>query len=339
MEIKDLPVINEILPELYRAEIPLPLTPLKALNSYIIKGQDRNLIIDTGMDDKICIDAMAAVINRLHIDLDDTDFFISHSHIDHIGLLPVIASKSSRVYFNKYERDHISRESLLSWAEKSAVYASNNGYKKSGIEEMVADTSINEKPFPPDKFTILQENDQLKIGRYSLTVLETPGHSRGHMCLYEPEHKILFSGDHILNDITPNISSRFNDEENPLQEYLSSLDKVYSLDAKIVLPGHRTPPADLKTRIDELKNHHMERLNEILSILNKKKLNAFQVASLMTWDMKFETWEDFPIYPKWFAFSEALSHLHYLESIHKVRRLILSKGQILLYNANISICN
>jgi glyoxylase-like metal-dependent hydrolase (beta-lactamase superfamily II) len=324
------PIIETVLPCFYRVEIPLPQTPLQALNSYIITSGERALIIDTGMNEKVCLDAMTNAINELDIDLDNSDFFITHSHSDHVGLIPTLAlNRSVKVFFNRPEINHVNSESIIEWAEKSSIIARRNGYYRNGIRQMVAGVTRGEKRFVWRQFDIKKEGDIIGIGDYKFIVIETPGHSRGHMCLYEPVKKLLVSGDHILNDITPNISSRFNDDENPLREYLSSLDKVYSLDVSLALPGHRSMITDIKGRINEIKNHHKERLEEVLNLLRKSSRNAFEVASKMKWDMTYENWEEFPIYPKWFAFSEALSHLQYLESQGKIRRLILPDQQII----------
>jgi glyoxylase-like metal-dependent hydrolase (beta-lactamase superfamily II) len=324
------PIIETILPHFFRVEIPLPDTPLKALNSYIVTGEERSLIIDTGMNEKVCLDAMTDAVKTLEIDLDHADFFITHSHSDHIGLVQSLANnKSSEVFFNQPETSHVDSEAIRSWADRSSIFARRNGYYRNGIRQMVAGVTRGEKRIVRREFHIKKEGDNIDVGDYRFRVVETPGHSRGHMCLYEPAKKLLVSGDHVLNDITPNISSRFNDEENPLGEYISSLDKVYSLDVKLALPGHRSIITDLKTRINELKAHHKERLDEVIAILKKGSLNAFYVASKMTWDMTYETWEEFPVYPKWFAFSEALSHLQYLESLGQVKRLILPDQQVI----------
>jgi glyoxylase-like metal-dependent hydrolase (beta-lactamase superfamily II) len=160
--------------------------------------------------------------------------------------------------------------------------------------------------------TLLKDGDTLAVGDYHLTCVQTPGHTQGHMCLYETAKKILFSGDHILIDITPNIQL-WSDTENPLDEYLASLDKVLELDIELTLPGHRRLIHDCKGRIDELKRHHHHRADEVLALLKKGQGNAYQVAAGMTWDIACDTWEEFPVQQKWFATGEALAHLKYLE--------------------------
>ena len=151
------------------------------------------------------------------------------------------------------------------------------------------------------------------------------------MCLYEPNKKILVAGDHILGDITPTISL-LSDDWNPLKEYLESLDKVYQLDIELVLPGHRDVFKNAKKRIRELKDHHQKRLDEIIAILGKGRKNAFQVASQMTWDIVYDSWDLFPVSQKWFATGEAISHLKYLEEKGVIRKEM--RRQKIIYSLN-----
>jgi len=90
------------------------------------------------------------------------------------------------------------------------------------------------------------------------------------------------------------------------------------LDVELVLPGHRTPFEDCRGRIEELKEHHRHRLDEVVGILAKRNATAYDVASKMTWDIVAKSWEDFPIVQKWFAVSEAAAHLFYLERRGKI---------------------
>jgi glyoxylase-like metal-dependent hydrolase (beta-lactamase superfamily II) len=175
------------------------------------------------------------------------------------------------------------------------------------------------------KFYTVGEGETISVGDYSFECIETPGHTKGHMCLYEPNTKLFISGDHILNDITPVVSSWFN-AENPLDEYLVSLRKVYDLDVNLVLPGHRSTFQNFKARIQELEHHHQVRANEVLSILERGKQNAFQVASQMSWDMNYESWTQFPSSQKWFAAGEALAHLEYLKGRQEIQEEIRPQG-------------
>jgi glyoxylase-like metal-dependent hydrolase (beta-lactamase superfamily II) len=149
--------------------------------------------------------------------------------------------------------------------------------------------------------------------------------------LYEPSKKILVCGDHILIDITPNIQC-WSKHENPLENYLASLDRVYELEVDLVLPGHRRLFRNHKERIEELKSHHQKRADEVLVILKKGSKNAFQAAAEMTWNIEYESWELFPLTQKWFATGEVIAHLRYLEE----KGMVLSKkeAQMITYSLN-----
>jgi glyoxylase-like metal-dependent hydrolase (beta-lactamase superfamily II) len=182
----------------------------------------------------------------------------------------------------------------------------------------------------------LKEGNTISIGDYAFRCIETPGHTRGHMCLYEPNKKIFVAGDHILNDISPNIQL-WSDEWNPLKEYLASLEKVYELDIELVLPGHRSISRNCRERIQELKHHHEKRFDEVISILERGSKNAFRVASQMSWDILYDSWDLFPVSQKWFAIGEAIAHLKYLEEKGIIRREMRGKKRVFSLNLNHAI--
>jgi len=317
---------EEILPNLFRLKIPLPDSPLKYLNSYVIKGPDRNLIIDTGLNRRECLEAMQAGLSTLGIDLKASDIFITHLHADHSGLVAKLATDTSQVYFSRPEK-----ELIESWEGfgPMIVYAGQNGFPEDELQAALdkhPGAKFGSEWIPEMK--LLEDGDEIRIGDYKFRCVVTPGHTLGHICLYEPDKKILVAGDHILIDITPNIQC-WSDTQNPLKHYLASLEKVYSLKVDLTLPGHRRLIENHQTRIEELKRHHADRLTEVLSILKAGAMNAFQVASQMTWDIDSESWDQFPVAQKWFATGEAISHLRYLEEEGQLVRN--ADGKITLY--------
>jgi len=91
-------LVQLVLPNIYKIEIPLPKNPLKAINSYVIKGDKRNLVIDTGMNRVECHEALVSGLTKINVDLENTDFFITHYHIDHSGLVSSLVNPGSKVY-------------------------------------------------------------------------------------------------------------------------------------------------------------------------------------------------------------------------------------------------
>ena len=306
----ELIMIEEIRPDLFRVEVPLPNSPLKFLNSYVIRSPGRNLIVDTGLNRKECLEAMQSGLRQLDVQLEKTDFFITHLHADHFGLVSKLATTSSQVFFNRPERELIEASG---WWERMVAYAARNGFPENELQAAIQSHPGREfaSEWVPE-ISILQEGDEIIAGNYRFRCVSTPGHSLGHTCLYEPHKKILVAGDHILIDITPNIQC-WSDDQNPLQNYLKSLDKVNDMEIDLVLPGHRRLITDHRARIAELKEHHQRRLREVLSILGGDSQTAYQVASQMAWDLDCDSWGQFPRAQKWFATGEAIAHLRYLQ--------------------------
>lgn len=323
-------MIEEIAADLYRIEIPLPKNPLKALNSYVIKDSERSLIVDTGMNREECMRAMRESLKMLGVDLEKTDFFITHSHVDHVGLVGSLKTEGSAVYSSGPEIDNLDRRIYGSHWTDIINFTRMCGFPEDELQRVLHNHPAYKYDLEgPLSFRILEDGDELNIGDYEFKCIGTPGHSEGHMCLYEPHKMIFVAGDHILDDITPVITLR-SDDRNPLKEYLSSLEKVYEIEIELVLPGHRSIFRNCKDRIKELKNHHQKRVDEVISILGEGTQNAYQVASQMTWDITYDSWDLYPVIQKWFAVGEAIAHLKYIEEKGITRKEI--KEQKIIYS-------
>ena len=313
-------MIEELLPDLYRVEIPLPRSPLKALNSYIVKGNGRFLIIDTGMNREECLRPMRSALQKLGIDLDKTDFFITHLHADHSGLVGTLATDTSKVYFNKLEASFVASQGSEDYWKGLFVFYRSNGFPEDEIKKVwEGHPGYRYSSRRQIKLTVVEEGDEIEVGDYLFRCIETPGHSPGHTCLYEASKKVLVCGDHILFDITPNITY-WEELKNPLKQYLTNLEKVYTLDVNLVLPGHRSLWNNHRKRIMELQEHHRNRLNEALFALEDGEKTAWEVAPYITWDIGCNSWEEFPSVQKWFAVGETIAHLDYLEADGRARK-------------------
>lgn len=307
---------------IYRVPVTLPNSPLKELNSYVIKGNDtseRNLIIDLGFRQDICRNMLKSALAELDIDMEKTDIFLTHLHSDHTGLLPDIAVPGSRVYVSDYDRDWLTGDTRLEL--EMLEYAR---YERAGVPQRMMEHFYDTHPghkFAPDPdfrdYTSAKQGDIISAGEYRFEVIETPGHTPGHLCLWNEEHGILFCGDHVLFDITPNISN-WPKTDNSLKKYLDSLRMIREFPVKCALPAHRAE-GNFVERIEDLLVHHEKRLDECLNIVkNNPGLNPYEIAERMTWRIRAKNWEDFPDSQKWFAVSECLAHLDYLVAEGKI---------------------
>lgn len=315
---------EEIMRDFYRIEIPLPLSELQSVNCYIIKGPERHLIIDAGMDDETCRQAMEAALTELEVDPGRTDFFVTHCHRDHFGLVTRLIRTESRLYISRLDADVVERVRSGAILSGLTTFIETSGFPEGKIENIFP--SLGAETYNPDDllpFSYLEDGDSLSIGNYHFRCVATPGHTRGHLCLYEPRLKVFVAGDHLLYDISPGIHGFTN--ENPLKDYLSSLDKVAALDIRFVLPGHRGTFRNCRERIGELKAHHKERAREVASILREGPKDAYEVASRMTWEIDCDSWQAFPVQQKFFATGETVAHLRYLEGQGLIERQVRDK--------------
>lgn len=318
----------QVYPSIYKHEIPLPNNPLKALNSYIILSKDRNLIIDTGFNNKECKDFFMKSIQDMNMDLSKTSLLITHLHSDHSGLAGDLNKKGVKVYAGKTDAIIINEMIKKEYWNKIEEYKKMFDLEKYNIS---FDDNPGYKYRSKNRieFISLIEGDVLNIGDYSFKVIDIPGHTPGHIGLYEEKHKIFFGGDHILDKITPNIGF-WGFDTDVLSTYFSSLKKVYEYDIEYLFTSHRNIITNHKKRIDELLDHHEKRLKEILEILKYGEKTVKDVAANMHWSLRCNTWEDFPKPQKWFASSEAMAHLEHLVFIKKVEKSI--RNGILYYS-------
>lgn len=320
---------HEVYPNIYRMEIPIPNSPLKALNSYVITGGERPLIIDVGLNRDECLTALRAGADELGIDLAQADFLLTHMHADHSGAIGAVAGDSATVYASKVDGQTINQMSASTahW-QHMKEYAVRCGFPESEADKAIQGhpgfKCGNQKQI---SFTSVGDGALIHAGDYVFHCIETPGHTQGHICLYETRCQILISGDHILPGITPNIST-WTEGANPLAAFLTSLEKVAKYPVTLFLPGHRWGTVDCKVRIAELIRHHEERNQDVINILKGQTLTSYQVASRMRWDLSYACWEQFPAAQKWFAAGEANAHLQFLESKEQIARKTSDSGLI-----------
>lgn len=331
------------MPEIFKIELPMPYVSLQTVNVYLLRGRERNLIIDSGINRSECKKVLLSALQELGVDVENTDFFITHLHEDHFGLAPELAAADAKVFLNAPEAAFW--EAPGRW-EEGLVHGLRSGFpgeelakfiretpdflEKLPLEEMKeALTAYRGQTSPRGRLKIIDDGASLTVGEYNLQCIMTPGHSSGHLCLYEPQKNILFSGDHILETITPAIFLWPGEDRNPLREFLDSLDKVAALEVDLILPGHRKVFRDFQGRITELKKHHDHREREIASFLSTNGeggKTAYEIASAVTWNIS-EPWEQFTAELKWMALAETLAHLKFMEHQGKIRRELLNNGK------------
>ena len=115
---------------------------------------------------------------------------------------------------------------------------------------------------PPDPTRRVRHGSPIRLAGRDWLAIHTPGHTLDHLCLYDPEHGVLLSGDHVLPTITPHVAG--SGQGDALNSYLATLDLVGSLpDVRLGLPAHGHPFLDVPGRVEAIKEHHYERMEKL----------------------------------------------------------------------------
>lgn len=323
--------INEI-EGVYQIKIGVPFA-VKYVCVYLFKVGDKLVLIDSGLNMGNWRKKFFESLKELKIDINDIDYcFISHIHIDHIGLAKILKEQNPNLKIIMHDISYellkweTNKANLVDLKQKAAAIAEQ--MLKYGISKEQGKRVVQFFTYWP-QFLVYQKPDIIvndgDIILENLQVIWTPGHSFGHICIFDKKNKFLFSGDHILSRITPHIGNfivneflhdkyRNFDFNNILKYYLSSLDKIDELNPQIIFPAHQEIIFNPHERILAIKAHHKNRLREILDLIKEKPLTPFQISQT-----HFGT--DLDDINSYMALSEVLGHLLYLEDLGKVKNI------------------
>ena len=295
---------------LYSIPVPLPGNPLRELNSYLLTGGERAVLIDTGFRQEACRQALLAGLDELGVNRRDVDVVLTHLHSDHAGLAPEVVGDTGWIYVSGPDRDYLEHADDAHWARRDERFRAE-GFPAELLAQNTANPARALAPGFTDRYRTLEPGTVVAAGARRLRCIPVPGHTPGQMCFWDEAEGILFTGDHVLFDISPNITS-WLEMEDALGSYLDSLRAVRDLPVRLALPGHRGR-GELAPRVDALLEHHARRLEQLRAILRKEPgLTAYQAAGRMRWRIRASSWEDFPLAQKWFAVGECMAHLDYL---------------------------
>lgn len=301
---------------------------LSHVNVYLIEGAKENILIDTGWDTP---DAFATLNKELKKNgfsfKDISQIIITHIHPDHYGLAGKLKQLSgAKIAISEIESDiiqtrYVHTDELL---KQIRTFLQYNGVPKGEVLKL-AEVSMPARklvvPVMPD--VRLKEGRKISVEPFEFKVLSSPGHSPGHICLYEPNRKLLFTGDHILPQITSHVGSHPQAGKNPLGSYLSSLtEMVDNLEVNFAFPGHGPAFSGIRQIVDGLFRHHEQRNASILKALGETMKSGYQVAIEIPWltDRNPVNFQSLNILNQRLALTETLAHIEYLFNEGKIQK-------------------
>jgi glyoxylase-like metal-dependent hydrolase (beta-lactamase superfamily II) len=252
---------------------------------------------------------------------------ITHFHSDHAGLAGLIQQHSSAQILMHADGAHF----LSAWSDEEGqgpVYMAPDAFF---LQHGLPDASLQVFRTMRQRFRTLtlplqvtrhvDDGATLQVGGQTWSVVFTPGHAVGHICVHCPALRMAFTGDHLLQRITPNISIQSDrhplgvqERYNPLRDYLLSLEKTRTLGFTLGLPSHGPLLTDPQGRTDELLAHHDTRLQTMLDALGQGPQTAYAIAQ-QTFPNRHDPFDH------WLMLGETLAHLELLEARQQIERV------------------
>ena len=300
--------LTEIATGIFELRLPIPFED-GLVNVFLFTDGDEADLLDCGMNAEESLEAIHAATRHVGARRLRT-LLVTHIHPDHYGAAGTLAGGPglADLYMHRLEVPlvhprYVELEQLVGEVRR---YLLVNGVPAAEAEVLSnSQRALSQVVKTAEPAVQLDGAEGVVMGRRRLRVEWTPGHSPGHICLWEAAEGLLFAGDHILPDLSPNIGLHPQSTPDPLHEYLEGLRRMAAYQPRRVLPAHGRPFTDATARVDALVSHHQRRLDQILEIMDIDERSAWQVA-LDLWGVRDN------LYEKRLALQEGLAHLQAL---------------------------
>jgi glyoxylase-like metal-dependent hydrolase (beta-lactamase superfamily II) len=273
---------REILPDVFKITLPLPGRKPGPVNVYLFKDREVTLI-DTGTLQSATV--LEKALAEHHLGFSDIKrIIITHGHPEHYGAANKIA-KAGRAKVIAHWEDRKSIENGM--GVSSTRY--RNYLLLTGIpiyvSVMLKILLVLFKHMAENCRVAMtvQEGDRIPLGRYEATIIETPGHTKGSICLFLEKEKMLFCGDTMIEHITPNAFVMLEEGEKlPLRssqkEFYQSLEKIKGLSPSVVFSAHGKDIRDVSGLIEGYQSAFAQRKEDVLSIVRSGEKNVYRTA-------------------------------------------------------------
>ena len=299
--------LTEVAEGVFELRLPIPFED-GLVNVFLFVDGDVADLLDCGMNSDESVETikqgLAAIgAKRLR------KLVVTHIHPDHYGAAGSLAGEGmADLYIHRLEVPlvhprYVELEHLVS---EVRTYLLVNGVPVEDAEELSnSQRALSQVVKTAEPSVQLDGAELLQLGRRHLRVEWTPGHSPGHICLYDRQDELLFAGDTLLPELSPNIGLHPQSTPDPLHEYLEGLRRLAAYDPTLILPSHGRPFTGAPARVKVLEAHHARRLEQVVGIVGRGKETGWEVA-LELWGPRKQ------FYEKRLALQEALAHLQAL---------------------------
>jgi glyoxylase-like metal-dependent hydrolase (beta-lactamase superfamily II) len=294
---------EELFPDLYC--IPLPLHDGSPVNTFVAIGDGGVWLIDGGLASEECQAVLAGGLASLGFSLADVrGLLITHGHTDHVGAAGAVVANGGEILAHRLEMTEGRRLAFdPGWLQRNGLPAEAAAHRWRSFDW-------------PEPTRVLEDGDRLQWGNLDLQVIWCPGHTRGLVCLFEPQRRLLFTTDHVMRRAPAPVSVRGATDADPLSDYLASVRKLVPLPAETVLPGHGRPFVSLARRLAHIESEIQEQLALIRTALKNGPASAYELLTASLQGLRDRR----PVSGQ-YALSQLLARLRLLERLGTLARV------------------
>jgi glyoxylase-like metal-dependent hydrolase (beta-lactamase superfamily II) len=306
---------------IHRLQIPTPFA-VGRVNCYLIEDGPLTLV-DTGPNSGKALDELGTQLAARGHSIDDLELVIvTHQHIDHLGLVEIVAQHSGA----EVAAIGVAAERLANFdedAEAEDRFAVELMLRNGIPEEVTAALRSVSRSFRGWGSRVevtrpLADGEEIAFGDRTLQALHRPGHSPSDTVFWDEERKILIAADHLLPDISSNpLISRPLDgsarRTQALVTYIESMRRTREMPAEIVLPGHGHPVVDHVALIDDRLAKHERRKEKIYKLIAEQPRTGYELAQAI--------WGNVAVTQAFLTLSEVIGHADLLVNENRVREV------------------
>jgi glyoxylase-like metal-dependent hydrolase (beta-lactamase superfamily II) len=292
MSSTDAVTVTEVAPGVARLALPLGIHGVSTVSAYLISGDGADTLVDCGIaaaptaggdpgsDGTAALDAALTACGSSFERIER--LLVTHAHIDHFGLAGEVVRRSggelwmhrsTELDLAKYaEPDEAVDRRMLMLADHG-LYGPELTETSTGLCDWLPVMPSIGRPS-----TLLDGGERFSVGDRTWEVVHTPGHSPGHVCLWSAADRLLCSGDHLLQQVSPPVTFERGFETDPMGSYLASLDRVAELDPELVLPGHGGPFSGGARRAASISRNKLRRLEQIREMVDTRERTVTELA-------------------------------------------------------------
>jgi glyoxylase-like metal-dependent hydrolase (beta-lactamase superfamily II) len=307
---------ERVMPGIWRLRLPLPWPGVPHCNAWAVAAGDGIVLFDTGMNEPGSLAHLERALAQVNLKLDHVRLLVcTHAHSDHYGQAASIVERSGCELWMHPDHRHqtefgddpdaalerrieVARQSGVP-AEPLAAYRELAKGRNTGVKKVVL----------PDRELTDGMTVTTDLGDWR--VYETPGHAPSHVCLHQPERRLLISGDHLLGRVS--IFYEHGWSPDPVGEFLSSLDVVEQLDVRLCLSGHGRTFTDVQAHIETNRRLVGESIDRHIAVLREEECTAFEAVARVHAEAVT------PDNANWWL-SETLCYLEHLEATGRASR-------------------